>query len=187
MAKTDPDADFGAEPTAPATDDGSIKADDYSAPGIHLDKSNNMFTRAVNEASGIENDVLFVPNRQRRLAEGFYQYFEKIDFVPLAVSRGFRPVSRKDAGFATVAGLPPEYGLDSGDVPHRIHDLVLMEGPIEVYNAIEADRQATARAAIQPILKTAKQVEEEPVTGNKVEDYREASFTAARIRELKKE
>src|SRR5215472_8500728 len=158
----------------------AVIVEDYQAPGIHIDANGQQHTVAAGAINIPDNDPLVVPKPR----EGYYRYFEKVDYVPLAISRGFRPVSRKDAGFATVEGLPPEYGLDAGDVPHRIHDLVLMEAPQAVYDAIDKDRQQTARDAITPILKTADKVEfEERETGNRVEDWREASITASRIRD----
>jgi hypothetical protein len=170
----------GVEP--PPADDGSLAVNDYQSPGIHIDAQGKQHTAAPGPINIPDNDPLVVPKSK----PGFYRYFEKVDYVPLAISRGFRPVTRREAGFETVAGLPAEYGLDAGDVPHRIHDLVLMEAPQAVYDAIDAERQRTARAAIEPILRTATKVEvEEASTGNRVEDWKEASITASRIRDIK--
>ncbi len=179
----DNDADFGAAGVV----EEDLTVGDYKAPGIHLDADGEQHTLPIGatQVNISDNDPLWVPNRAKREAEGFYQYFEHVTNVPQAIAKGFRPVTRREAGFPTVAGLPTEYGLDAGDVPHRLHDLVLMEGPMSLYERIDKERQRTAREAIQPILRTAKKVElEDSATGNRIEDFREASVTGKRIRDI---
>lgn len=133
----------------------SIEVDDIQVPGIKIDKFGNKFTIPVGNAVGVMPDALAVPFKE----PGFYYYFEKVQNVPSAISAGFMPVSRTEAGFKTVEGLPTEYGLDAGNVPHRIHDLVLMKAPQEVYDAIDKERQKVAKAATEPIMKRKRRPE----------------------------
>lgn len=162
----------------PGSTDEAVVASEIEVPGIKIDKFGNKFAIPRGEDDGLPSDPLTFPYKE----PGFYYYYEKIDNVPAAIAKGFAPVTRKQAGFKTVEGLPKEYGYDAGDTPHRIADLVLLKAPQEVYDAIDKGRQRIAREAVRPILKNYTERTQVEANGNVQEEtVKEASFTASRI------
>lgn len=166
---------------------GDLNSDSIELPGFKVDRYGTKFAVPVDDDDSIfGSNALDWPNRERLANEGWYCYFEKEEDLGTCFVRGFRPVSREEAGFVGVEGTT-EYGTpDELKQPHRVGNMVLVKAPMEVYTKIDKARQKVARAATHPILFGAKnkKIDHPTEQGNvTTEDTLNPSFTVSRTTE----
>jgi hypothetical protein len=170
-----------------ADNNGEVHGEGFALPGFKVDKFGNKFALPVaDDESLFDSNPLAWPNQEQLAKEGWYTYFETEENMGIALSRGFRPVSREEAGFAHIDGAEEtEYGKPEALVmPHRVGNMTLIKAPMETYLAIDKQRQRVARAATHPILYGNKNKRKETKTdqGNVTEeDTINAAMTVARI------
>ena len=151
-----------------ADDLNELKGESFSVPGYKVDRFGNKFALPVGDDETLfDSNPLEWPNREQLEKEGWYTYFETDENIGVAMGRGFRPVSREEAGFALIDGtVETEYGKPEHLAqPHKVGNMTLLKAPQEVYNAIDKARQKVARQATHPILHGAKQKKQEFNTG----------------------
>ena len=168
-------------------DTGELQADGFSVPGFKIDKFGNKFALPVDDDETLfSSNPLDWPAKDRLAKEGWYCYFETDELMGIALTRGFRPVSRAEAGYALIdTAIDTEYGTTEAlQKPHKVGNLNLLKAPMEVYQANDKQRQKVAKAATRPILYGSKNKRKDTSTpeGNVTEeDQINAAMTVARI------